>query len=350
MKSAIYQLGDLQEAEHQVRLMIAELEKTFFSKLKIGLWCLFCLPDILREKGDFSSAEALLEQLNPILYSEEIETLPKLFVFLAKWSLCLSQGHYQAAEKSLNEIESIELNMRFSSPFASGSISGMRARTQLMAGNITYAKNWLLSAEKTLNPTLFMYHLDILTAIGVYYRYHDFEPAQALASKLLSQAKSHNWKVVEAKVLLLQSAIAQAMGHAQEARHLLSQSLDIGYIAGYRSIYIDTIKLMGDNFYLETNDERYLNLLNEFNLFVPITAFHPTDGEEEGIKPSDVLSNREIQLLECIKNGFGDKEISSQLFISTGTVKTHLRNIFRKLNAKNRAHALAIYSQPSKTN
>lgn len=51
------------------------------------------------------------------------------------------------------------------------------------------------------------------------------------------------------------------------------------------------------------------------------------------------LTTREEEVLQLISQGKGNKEISSLLHVSTETVKTHVKNIFRKLKIKNRVEA-----------
>lgn len=58
--------------------------------------------------------------------------------------------------------------------------------------------------------------------------------------------------------------------------------------------------------------------------------------------PGTPLSARELQILGCAAAGMSNREIGAELFISEDTVKTHARRIFRKLRAKDRAHAVAI--------
>ncbi|MEZ4601679.1 MAG: response regulator transcription factor [Syntrophotaleaceae bacterium] len=53
------------------------------------------------------------------------------------------------------------------------------------------------------------------------------------------------------------------------------------------------------------------------------------------------LTSREKQILACLARGQGNKEISDSLYISTETVKTHIKNIFRKLDVKSRLEAVA---------
>ena len=54
------------------------------------------------------------------------------------------------------------------------------------------------------------------------------------------------------------------------------------------------------------------------------------------------LTERERTILELVMKGYGNIQISKSIFISTHTVKAHMTAIIRKLNAKNRAHAVYI--------
>jgi DNA-binding CsgD family transcriptional regulator len=54
------------------------------------------------------------------------------------------------------------------------------------------------------------------------------------------------------------------------------------------------------------------------------------------------LSLRELDVLDLVARGFSDKEIAGQIGVSTATVNTHLRHVYAKLRANNRAHAVAI--------
>ena len=57
------------------------------------------------------------------------------------------------------------------------------------------------------------------------------------------------------------------------------------------------------------------------------------------------LTARDIELLEHVARGLGNKEIALAIGRSTETVKAHLESIFRKLNARDRAHAVTIALQ-----
>jgi DNA-binding NarL/FixJ family response regulator len=56
----------------------------------------------------------------------------------------------------------------------------------------------------------------------------------------------------------------------------------------------------------------------------------------------DALSSREIEVLSLIAGGNANKEIAARLSITEETVKGHIKNIFAKLGANDRTHAVTI--------
>jgi len=66
--------------------------------------------------------------------------------------------------------------------------------------------------------------------------------------------------------------------------------------------------------------------------------------EQSREKAREVLTPREIEITRMIARGLGNREIGEKLFISEGTVKTHLHTIYEKLGIKSRLQ-LANYAQ-----
>lgn len=60
---------------------------------------------------------------------------------------------------------------------------------------------------------------------------------------------------------------------------------------------------------------------------------------------ADHLTRRELQVLNLLASGKTNAQIAGRLFISEGTVKSHLRRIMDKLDACNRTDAVARYRQ-----
>jgi DNA-binding NarL/FixJ family response regulator len=54
------------------------------------------------------------------------------------------------------------------------------------------------------------------------------------------------------------------------------------------------------------------------------------------------LTPRELEVLEEVVRGSTNEEIARKLFVSEETVRTHIKAVIRKLNARNRTHAAVI--------
>lgn len=75
-----------------------------------------------------------------------------------------------------------------------------------------------------------------------------------------------------------------------------------------------------------------LRVLKEYSNAVPANQLKPEE---------DVLSLREKEILENLSTGLTNKQIAELLFISAFTVKRHIENIYRKLQAQNRTELLS---------
>lgn len=64
-------------------------------------------------------------------------------------------------------------------------------------------------------------------------------------------------------------------------------------------------------------------------------------------KPHEELTQRELEVLKMIAEGKTNHEIADELFIAVKTVKTHITNIFSKLDVEDRTQA-AIYAHRNK--
>ena len=52
------------------------------------------------------------------------------------------------------------------------------------------------------------------------------------------------------------------------------------------------------------------------------------------------LSKREMEILNLLAEGHSNQEIAAKLFVSLSTVKTHIQNLFEKLDVRRRTQAI----------
>lgn len=77
---------------------------------------------------------------------------------------------------------------------------------------------------------------------------------------------------------------------------------------------------------------------------VGVDVADPARRDDEQAAPAVrrlALTERELQVLRGMADGKSNAEIGRELFVSEDTVKTHARRLFRKLGARDRAHAVA---------
>ena len=70
----------------------------------------------------------------------------------------------------------------------------------------------------------------------------------------------------------------------------------------------------------------------------PAATSLPTDS-----RLADLLTPRELEVVELIARGATNADISAQLVIAESTPKEHVKRVLRKLHVKNRAQAVSCY-------
>lgn len=58
----------------------------------------------------------------------------------------------------------------------------------------------------------------------------------------------------------------------------------------------------------------------------------PNEKEDGSSKSDEVLSTREIEVLECVVKGLTTSQIAEELHVSTHTINSHRKNMLKKLN------------------
>ncbi len=93
---------------------------------------------------------------------------------------------------------------------------------------------------------------------------------------------------------------------------------------------------------LEQRDELEAQELTSGMPVVPVSNGSPNGNSHEAPEPlPEPLSERELEVLTLLASGRTNREIGRDLFVAVGTVKSHTSNIYGKLEARNRAEALA---------
>ena len=110
------------------------------------------------------------------------------------------------------------------------------------------------------------------------------------------------------------------------------------------SVLLFSIYLLRKNKTLElenqsTKLQKYILQINELENQVKNNSTKNSNLIIDTIKNYE-LSKREAEVLELITNGFSNEDIAKKMFVSKNTIKTHIKNIYSKLDVKNRIQAM----------
>ncbi len=153
----------------------------------------------------------------------------------------------------------------------------------------------------------------------------------------------HRW----AELLGLKAVAHKLSGDWQQAMDVLNEALLIAGPRQYLRTYLDESRELASVLErMSTVEGNYAEtmplvrrLLRSISKTAQVTAkAADAAGAAEGVFGE--LTRREINILKRLESGMSNKEIAESIFISEGTLRWHLHNIYGKLGTKNRSGAL----------
>ncbi len=270
---------------------------------------------IKERQGDLGRAKALLQK------AERLATRRGWQRMLAASSaerirLLLKEGDIRAAEEQLERLQNLVPEERLTMTSARSSIASFAVIAQARIAIWRARMGDLHSAKETVS----------------------------LLKSLVAELSELGSRYACNEVRILCCTALDSIGERQQAYDCLSECLKHGAVIGFRRSFLDE----GEAMALLLLDYRDSGIANDY-LDELISAFTvelemPTgvatevscaDGESAGI------SQRELEILTLIEKGLSNKEISRVAGISLGTVKWHIKNIYRKLEVSSRTQAVS---------
>jgi LuxR family maltose regulon positive regulatory protein len=223
-------------------------------------------------------------------------------------------------------------------------VAAWQAWLWLRQGDLTAAAQWAKEIEPTtsgnLNASLEFEHI---TLARIQIAQERLDDAQQLLARLYSGANVAGRIGRVIAICVLQALAFKNQGDSEQAINTLTYSLSLGEPEGYVRTFVDEGKPMAE--LLSEAQRRGIvpeyvaKLLVTFEQNIPLAASaRPQQRLGDTIES---LSERELEVVKLIAEGASNREIAGQLFVSIGTVKKHLSNIFVKLDAQSRTQVVA---------
>ena len=172
---------------------------------------------------------------------------------------------------------------------------------------------------------------------------NELDEALGLLARLYDAAKTERTRI---EVLTLRALALWEKNNKEQAVNTLSEALVLAEPEGYVRTFVDEGPPMAQSLSMVLDAQqsrrpdspvssKYVRkLLGALEQDVSGTSALAAELPEP-------LSDRELEVLQLITAGKSNRVVASDLFVSVGTVKTHLNNLYRKLDAHSRTQAIA---------
>ena len=139
--------------------------------------------------------------------------------------------------------------------------------------------------------------------------------------------------------MILRAIGWHALGDSGNALSSLSQAIYQAEVAGYRRIFLDEGQIIEDLVREAIN----LGLKSRFasELLDAFSNLRGSSASTEVVDLIEPLSDREIEVLHLLRTDLTGPEIADRLIISVSTFRTHVKNIYAKLDVHSRYEAVA---------
>jgi LuxR family maltose regulon positive regulatory protein len=227
-------------------------------------------------------------------------------------------------------------------------------RLALLQDEVEQAGQWLelVGEQEVLGPLMFFEDPPVTRAWLLLAKGAEVSVVhgQALLTNLLQHVEAMHNTPKTIQVLALQAWAYELQGRESEALAVLEDALSLARPAGFNRTFADLPPLVNvlqglrkrrkERREIDTKLDTYLQ---DLLAAMSSNAVQPVSTEallrQEGLES---LTGRELQILGLLDKDLSNKEIARELVLTTGTVKVHTSNVYRKLSVNNRRAAVSL--------
>jgi LuxR family maltose regulon positive regulatory protein len=336
-----YQQGELHQAEQIFKQVLARTENAPMdreqSTIRAGRANLG-LGMLALEWNDLETAEQAVSQaVSASGQFPEEDLLADSPVVLAQ--VRFAQGEVEQAQKLLEALiaeTTRPLLFRFPRVY--------QARFALASGDPAAAQRWAV-AEALPGDEIPKIQLEqqAMVVARLYIEQGMAGEAIHQLESWLAEVHDHGWTRSEIEIRILLAMAQAALGDRKQALEILSQALVLARPEGYRRIFLDEGEKLATLLQDAVPNLRDQSLAAYGRALLYTMAQEQTQ-KEALISPDtelfiEPLTDQEQRVLRLLAGGLSNPEIAEELVISINTVKTHVKNIYAKLNVKDRQEA-----------
>jgi LuxR family maltose regulon positive regulatory protein len=295
---------------------------------------------ILYEQNDLESAAGRVEEgIERLAQGGSPDSFGNAHTVLAR--IQQAQGNTQGA---LEAIETAILAAQDSRiPRAIHLTRAYRARIWLAQGRLAQAVRWA-DEYRMVGETAYLREAEDLTLIRVLLAQDQTAKALSLLDDLLVPTEEAGRFGHVLEIEALRTLALEALGDRDQALEALAHALHLAAPEGYVRVFVEEGRPMGE---LLLALSRMPSQVDTGYVRTLLAALSGASEDDPGLAFApdrqplfEPLTERELEVLRLLAEGMTNPEIGERLYISRPTVKTHVRNIFGKLDVHNRRDAV----------
>ena len=300
------------------------------------------MGELLYERDDLEAAERhLVEGVDLAGRTGDVEIL--IWGHVALSAVRQARGDADGALERAGEAERVA--RRSGIDHAVVDAATWKARLHLMRGDPASASSEHRRAVAVGEVRRYSRELERVMLARLLIARNESDEALGLLAQLHETAKTAARKI---EILTLRALALRAKSEKEQAARTLAAALALAEPEGYVRTFVDEGPPMAEllSAVLEARRRERADSRSRVSAryLRKLLAALERDASGAGSKTaalSEPLSERELEVLQLIAAGKTNRRISSELFVSVGTVKTHINNVYRKLDAHSRTQAVA---------
>ena len=355
--------GRLRQATARLRMAVDTTHAVSYNHSHGNAWAGVLYAGVVYESNQLPQADHLLNVYLPLARDVGLPD-HMILSHVMRSRIAFHAGDIDAAVQALTELEYLGHHRQLPRVVAGAKLE--RSRMLLLQGNGPASRDELLRAddpelwERERRQRLPAHDLDYLALAKARWEiaFGDARAALTVLDAEMHAAVASNRYRRVLKLRVLRAMALQRAGDVAAAIEEISAVLQTASQEGFMRLILDEGPAVG------VLVQRYANaaaqeaaaspstrgdpiladylqrLLQAMGPMAAVDAEMATPAAVDAIK--EPLTRKEIRVLQLLAEGYSNNAMAEKLFVSDSTVRTHLRNINMKLDAKSRTQAVAI--------
>lgn len=229
-------------------------------------------------------------------------------------------------------------------PLVAVSAEACAAQMAIDRGNLAAAELWSVRRNlRSDEPFSMLFGMECLIQARLFCARKRYGEAAQLLEILKNRCILRHLAELVLQIDILQSATRYAMDQQAKGESLLKEALAFSETEGYIRPFVNDAKLIAPILQRIADKlprARMTHHLETIFSACGISLHTTAASRNSGLGGHEALTQREIEILGWMAQGFQNKEIAQKACIAITTVKSHVSNILVKLDVKTRTQAI----------